>query len=165
MLENSRSVLHDQFVRAFVDPGDKIIPVSSGELARVARLLSTQLPAAYVQFMRQYGPVCCHSIVRLLAEHGLSYADLRQMLAPQEVLKKSRDLWCRQLPVDVFVFALDSTRNAFCFRQSRSAQDDAPVLWFSVQREKLVEIGESFDGLLRRYVKALRPSPVPVASS
>ena len=55
-------------------------------------------------------------------------------------------------------------RNAFCFRQSRSAQDDAAVLWFSVQREKLVELGESFDGLLRRYVRDLRPSPVPVAS-
>jgi hypothetical protein len=165
MLEESRNELHAQFARLFVDPSAKRSTVTSLELAQLARLLTTQLPASYVQFMRQYGPVSCHSILQLIAQRGLSYADLRQLLAPQDVLNKSRDLCCRQLPVGVFVFAVDSRRNAFCFRQSTSAQDDAPVLLFSVQQEKLVELRESFDGLLRRYVKDLCPKPVPVASS
>ena len=165
MTAEPRIDLHAGFVRTFVESGTTAHAPSLRELTELARLLSTQLPAAYVQFMRQHGPVACHSMLRRIAERGLSQPDLRQFLAPPEILKKSRDLWARQLPVEVFAFAVDSKRNAFCFRRSHSARDDAPVLLFSVQRQTLADLCESFDGLLRRYVSDLRHDPVPAIPS
>jgi hypothetical protein len=121
------------------------------ELSGMARLLSTQLPGAYVEFLRRHGAVSCHAVLRSIVERRLGYPDLCRFLEPRDVLKLSRELWCGQLPVDVYAFAVDSMGDAFCFRHSHMAQDDAPVLLFSLPCQKLMPLCDSFDGLLNWY--------------
>jgi hypothetical protein len=164
MAEEPRSELHAQFVLTFAERGSTRNPVSEEELAELAKLLNTHLPASYCQFMRKHGPVYCPTILRLSVECGLEHPDLRQFLTPQQVLKKSRELWCQQLPVDLYVFANDCMGNAFCFSQSKVPLDDAPVLFLSRQVEELVNLGESFDELLRWYVEHIRQVDVHLAS-
>jgi len=164
MTEESRNELHVQFVLAFAAHDPAPHAVSESELAGLAKFLTTHLPASYSQFLRRHGPVFCPTILRLTLDHGLDHPDLRQILTPQLVLQRSRELWCQQLPVDLFAFASDCMGNAFCFRQSKTPQDDAPVMFFSRQADELMELGETFDELLQWYVQNLHPSPVPAAS-
>ena len=158
MIEESRSALHEQFVLTFADRKHANAAVTQVELAEMSRLLTTHLPTSYVQFMHRHGPVYCPGILHQMMEHGLDHPDLRQFLTPREVLKRSRDLWSERLPVDLFAFATDCMGNAFCFRQSKAPQEDAPVLFLSRQADQLLDLEESFDGLLQWYVRHIRPA-------
>ncbi len=151
MIEQARLDLHARFAAHFVDSHALRHVVTLRELTILSRLLSTQLPGAYVEFLRRHGAVTCHAVLRSIVERRLGYPDLCRFLDPGAVLKLSRELWCGQLPVDVYAFAVDSMGNAFCFRQSRMAQDDAPVLLFSLACQKLTPLCDSFDGLLNWY--------------
>ncbi len=153
MLEQARQDLHARFASRFVDSRAARRVVTLGELTALARLLTTQLPGAYVEFLRRHGAVNCHAVLRSIVERRLGCPDLCRFLEPRDILKLSRELWCGQLPVDVYAFAVDSMGNAFCFRQSRMAQDDAPVLLFSLACQKLVPLCDSFDGLLSWYAR------------
>jgi hypothetical protein len=148
MIEQARQDLHARVTARFADTHAAGPAVTLRELTGLARLLSTQLPGAYVEFLRRHGAVSCHAVLQSIVERRLGYPDLCRFLEPCDVLKLSRELWCGQLPVDVYVFAVDSMGNAFCFRQSHMAQDDAPVLLFSLVCQKLVPLCDSFDGLL-----------------
>jgi hypothetical protein len=148
MTELARQDVHAQFAARFVDPRAPRNVVTLRDLLGLARLLSTQLPGAYVQFLRRYGAVNCHAVLRSLLERRLGQPDLCRFLEPRDVLKLSRELWCGQLPVDVYAFAVDSMGDAFCFRQSRTVQQDAPVLLFSLACQRLVPLRDSFDDLL-----------------
>ncbi len=132
--------------------------VSDSELAELATRLPSHLPASYVQFLSQYGPVLCPAIQGLCPDCGPEHPYLRQFLTPQQVLKTSRELWARQLPVDLFVFALDGMGNPFCFRQSKALQSDASVFFLSPRHEKPITM-KSFDDLLRGYVAQVRQVP------
>ena len=141
--------LQRRSVSVSVGAGRKV--VTGHELSHLARLLSTQLPGAYVQFMRRHGADSLAIVLRSMVERQVGYPDRCRFLEPPEVLKLSRELWCGQLPVDVYTFAVDGMGNAFCFRQSRMAIEDAPVLLFSLVCQKLVPFCDSFNDLLQRY--------------
>ena len=80
MNEESRNELHAQFVLAFASHDPAPHAVSESELAELAKLLTTHLPASYSQFLRGHGPVFCPTILRLTLDHGLDHPDLRQIL-------------------------------------------------------------------------------------
>jgi hypothetical protein len=122
-------------------------PVAAYELAKVARALGTQLPGAYVEFLRQHGA---------LELSGAGSAKLRQILPPEEALKKSREMWCVQLPVDMFVFGFDNRGNALCFQQRNMAGEDTPVFLWSAKSGRIARVADSFKELVTAQAAATK---------
>jgi hypothetical protein len=144
--EESRKELHEQFVRKVAKDHPVGTPVAAHELTRLARTLGTQLPAAYAEFLRRHGALVCSTAMR--DAPGAERAELRQLLAPQDVVNISRAMWCDLLPVDMFIFGFDANDNTLCFQVGNQARDDAPVFMWSAKRERLLRVAESFDELL-----------------
>jgi hypothetical protein len=133
-------------------PGDDAggTPVAAHELTRLSRALGTQLPKAYQEFLRQRGAVEWSDAAA--GARGEGRAGVRQILPPEEALKKSRDMWCVQLPVDMFVFGFDTRGNALCFQQSKMAGDDTAVFLWSAKSGRITQVADSFKELLAAQV-------------
>jgi hypothetical protein len=153
MAEHERAGLHRQFVERFADAAHRAAVMGREELARLAGRLGTTLPAAFVEFVCQHGAVRCvaagEGVMARRRERGV----LRQFLTPEEMVRRSEELWCQTLPVDVYTFASDGAGDAFCFHKSREAEDDARVLFLWREGERLLELDEGFDALLRRHLE------------
>jgi hypothetical protein len=121
-------------------------PVAAHELTKLSRALGAQLPMAYVEFLRQHGAAEWGHAEP--AGRGERPAKLRQILSPEEALKKSREMWCLQLPVDMFVFGLDNRGNMLCFQQCKMAGADTPVFLWSAKSGRIVRVADSFNELL-----------------
>jgi hypothetical protein len=121
-------------------------PVAAHELMKLSRALGTPLPRAYVEFLQQQGTMEWDGVASGAREEGP--AKLRRILSPEEALKKSREMWCGQLPVDMFVFGFDSRGNALCFQQSKMAGEDTPVFLWSIKSGRIVRVADSFNELL-----------------
>ena len=164
MIEDPYADLQASFVRYFSDPRAARIDVTQRDLALLAEGLPSTLPARYVQFLSEHGPVRCPTILRLVLEFDMEHPDLREFLSPAQALQRSRDGWKRELPADLFVFATDCMGNPFCFPRSLDARQEAPVFFLSPQHEGPISLTESFDDLLRWYVEHVRQVPVPLKS-
>jgi hypothetical protein len=121
-------------------------PVAAHELTKLSRALGTPLPQAYVEFLRQQGAVEWGGAASGTREGGP--AKLSRILPPEEALQKSREMWCVQLPVDMFVFGFDSRGNALCFQQGKMAGEDTPVFLWSIKSGRMVRVADSFNELL-----------------
>lgn len=121
-------------------------PVAAHELTTLARALGTPLPKAYSEFLRQHGAIEWNTTAS--GTRGAGPAKLRQILAPQEALKKSREMWCLQLPVDMFVFGFDHRGNALCFQQCKMDGEDTPVFLWSTKSGRISRVADSFSKLL-----------------
>jgi hypothetical protein len=150
----SRTAIHDEFVTRF-HVGERLTPASQLELDGIEAELRTKLPAAYRDFITQYGAVYTPGILREIVEKNLDHPDVQNIEAPREAIEGTKAYWSGGMPKDVIGVAADCMGNAIGFHRQAVPSSDAPMVFFDHDFVEVYEVAPSFDEFLAWYLEHL----------
>ncbi len=150
---SSRAETYQYFAERF-HGGKKIRPSTELQIAAAETKLGVLWPESYRQFALTCGAVWSPSVLTLITERKLPFADVQDFLTPQQSVT-----WSRRLPLEPvgawLAFANDCGGNYFVFRDlpaSPPRPDDAVVWIYDHEYDEVNQEAESFDEWIGRFL-------------
>ena len=147
--------IHSDFVARFAvqstsDPA-RSRPPSKSELDAVEKALNARFPVSYREFVSSHGCVWTPHLDDHLEATGRSVSRAIEEFTPIDRMK-DYDQWNASIQQPLLLFAGDSLGDMIGFPKQSSEADDLPVFLFDHEFNELIQLAESFDGLLLAYL-------------
>ena len=158
----SREEIHGSFVTRFSAPRtEAVAPVTAGDLRRVEEELKITLPAAYLAFLTEHGPVFTPGVLDLVTggdseqpPEGASF-DVQEFFEPNQIIETHRLYSSGGMEDWLVPVAMDCMGNVFGFKREEfhPRRDDCPVFFFDHDFCKIHQEADSFDAWLASFLK------------
>jgi hypothetical protein len=127
-------------------------PPTAAELDAVEQALDARFPASYREFVQRYGCVWTPHLNDHLEATGRVVPRAIEQFTPVDKMI-AFDQWNASIPQPLLLFAGDSLGDMIGFPKSSVEADDLAVMLFDHEFNEIIQLAESFDGLLSAYVR------------
>ncbi len=147
-----RLELYRKFAERF-HGGKRLRPATDDQISEAETALGVLWPESYRQFSLTCGAIYTPSLVELIVELNLEFADVQDFLTPKQTVTETRRSLAEP-PGTGIVFANDCSGNLFTFRElsSNCRVEDSPVWFFDHENNSFNKEADSFDEWISRFV-------------
>ena len=150
-----REEIHADFAKRFVVPSTsnpaRNRPPTGDELDAVEATLKARFPVSYREFVTRHGCVWTPKLADQLEATGRLVPRAIEEFTPLDCMVEY-DRWNASIPRPLLLFAGDSLGDMIGFPKQSARVDDLPVFLFDHEFNEVIQLGETFDGLLDAYV-------------
>lgn len=121
-------------------------------ISEVETKLGYVFPAAYKEYVVEFGATYVPDILDIVVEKELDLPDIQEILLVSELVSTNEMYWSGGMPKDYVGFASDSMGNMFCFRKAQELSDQ--IYYFDHDFGEVTGLEVTLSELFSLYIAA-----------